>query len=305
MSELYTLDDLISRDRLDAGHDKPAKLAVIGHPVAHSSSPRMHQSALDALGIDARYVKIDVPPGHVAEAFARMKALGFLGCNVTVPHKLDALAACTDVHANARSLGAVNTVRFDENGTHGFNTDGPGFVRAIVEDFDFSLATFNVMIAGAGGGAGQAIATQCALQGVPRLVLVNRTLEKLEPLVERLRALGPTTEVIALAFDDPRLIALSQECDLIVNTTSVGLKEGEGSPLPSDCLRAGLCVYDTIYQPAVTPLLAAANAAGARVANGLSLLLHQGALAFQHWFPHTDPLPYMREALGMHASKTS
>lgn len=305
MSDLYTLDDLVSRDRLDAGHDKPAKLAVIGHPVAHSSSPRMHQPALDALGIDARYVKIDVPPGHVAEAFARMKALGFLGCNVTVPHKLDALAACTDVHANARSLGAVNTVRFDENGTHGFNTDGPGFVRAIVEDFDFSLATFNVMIAGAGGGAGQAIATQCALQGVPRLVLVNRTLEKLEPLVERLRALGPTTEVITLAFDDPRLVASSQECDLIVNTTSVGLKEGDGSPLPADCLRAGLCVYDTIYQPAVTPLLAAANAAGARVANGLSLLLHQGALAFQHWFPHTDPLPYMREALGMHAAKTN
>jgi shikimate dehydrogenase len=304
MSELYTLDDLISRDRLDAGHDKPARLAVIGHPVAHSSSPRMHQPALDALGIDARYVKIDVPPGHVAEAFARMKALGFYGCNVTVPHKLDALAACTDVHPDARSLGAVNTVRFDENGTHGFNTDGPGFVRAVVEDFDFTLATFNVMIAGAGGGAGQAIATQCALQGVPRLVLVNRTLEKLEPLVERLRALGPTTEVISLAFDDPRLIALSQESDLIVNTTSVGLKEGDGSPLPEDCLRAGLCVYDTIYQPAVTPLLAAASAAGARVANGLSLLLHQGALAFQHWFPHTDPLPYMREALGIHAAKT-
>ncbi|HEY8962047.1 MAG TPA: shikimate dehydrogenase [Luteolibacter sp.] len=305
MSELYTLDDLVSRDRLDAGHDKPAKLAVIGHPVAHSSSPRMHQPALDALGIDARYIKIDVPPGHVAEAFARMKALGFYGCNVTVPHKLDALVACTDVHPDARSLGAVNTVRFDETGTHGFNTDGPGFVRAVVEDFDFTLATFNVMIAGAGGGAGQAIATQCAIQGVPRLVLVNRTLEKLEPLVERLRALGPTTEVIALAFDDPRLIELSQESDLIVNTTSVGLKEGDGSPLPQDCLRAGLCVYDTIYQPAVTPLLAAADATGARIANGLSLLLHQGALAFQHWFPHTDPLPYMREALGMHAAKSN
>jgi len=305
MSELYTLDDLISRDRLDAGHDKPAKLAVIGHPVAHSSSPRMHQSALDALGIDARYIKIDVPPGHVAEAFARMKALGFYGCNVTVPHKLDALGVCTDVHPDARSLGAVNTVRFDETGTHGFNTDGPGFVRAIVEDFDFTLATFNVLVAGAGGGAGQAIATQCAIQGVPRLVLVNRTFEKLGPLVERLRALGPTTEVIALAFDDPRLVALSQESDLIVNTTSVGLKEGDGSPLPQDCLRAGLCVYDTIYQPAVTPLLAAANATGARVANGLSLLLHQGVLAFQHWFPHTDPLPYMREALGMQTARTS
>jgi shikimate dehydrogenase len=297
MSQLYTLDDLISRERLDAGYDKPAKLAVIGHPVVHSSSPRMHQPALDALGINARYVKIDVPPGQVAEAFARMKALGFIGCNVTVPHKLDALAACTDVHPSARSLGAVNTVRFDDNGTRGFNTDGPGFVRAIVEDFDTTLASFNVMVAGAGGGAGQAIATQCALQGVPVLVLVNRTLEKLGPLVERLRALGPTTQVIALSFDDPHLEEWSRRCGLIVNTTSVGLKEGDGSPLPAACLRPGLCVYDTIYQPAVTPLLAAANASGCRTANGLSLLLHQGSLAFQHWFPQNDPLPYMREAL--------
>jgi len=293
----FTLDDLLSRDRLDAGHDKPARLAVIGHPVAHSSSPRMHQAALDAAGIRARYVKVEVPPGRVEEALKRMRALDFIGCNVTVPHKFDALAACSVVHPEARALGAVNTVRFDSDGTHGFNTDGPGFVRAIVEDFEFPLSTFSVMIAGAGGGAGQAIATQCALQGVPTLVLVNRTLEKLGPLVERLRALGPTTEVIAVSFDDPDLEDLCQRCDLIVNTTSVGLKAGDPSPLPDVCLRPGLCVYDTIYQPPVTPLLAAANAAGARTANGLTLLLHQGVLAFQHWFPQTDPLPYMREAL--------
>lgn len=297
MSQIHTLNDLLSRELLDAGHDKPARLAVIGHPVAHSASPRMHQPALDAAGIDARYIKVEVPPGQVAEAFARMRALGFIGCNITVPHKFEALAACGDVHPEARALGAVNTVRFDEDTTRGFNTDGPGFVRAIADEFDFPLSTFSVMIAGAGGGAGQAIATQCALQGVPSLVLVNRTLDKLGPLVERLRALGPTTEVVALSFDDPALETHSQRCDLIVNTTSVGLKAGDGSPLPSGCLRPGLCVYDTIYQPPVTPLLREADKAGARTANGLSLLIHQGVLAFQHWFPQTDPLPFMREAL--------
>jgi shikimate dehydrogenase len=233
----------------------------------------------------------------VAEAFARMKALGFIGCNVTVPHKLDALAASTAVHPDARALGAVNTIRFEDAATHGFNTDGPGFVRAINEAFDSPLGTFAVMVAGAGGGAGQAIATQCAMQGVPKLVLVNRTLEKILPLVDRLRALGPTTEVVALAFDDPQLEAWSRRCGLLVNATSVGLKDGDGSPLPATCLRSGVCVYDTIYQPAVTPLLAAAQSVGANTANGLSMLLHQGALAFQHWFPQTDPMPYMREAL--------
>lgn len=302
MSQPYTLDDLLSRDRLDAGHSIPARLAVIGHPVAHSASPRMHQPALDAAGIEARYVAVDVPPGQVAEAFARMKALGFIGCNVTVPHKFDALACCTSVHPDARALGSVNTVRFEpDGGIQGFNTDGPGFVRAIVEAYGFSLSTFNVMIVGAGGGAGQAIAAQCAMQGVPSIVLVNRTVEKLEALEQRLRALGPTTEIIVRALDDPELEALSQRCDLIVNTTSLGLKEGDGSPLPANCLRPGICVYDTIYKPAVTPLLAAADLAGAQTANGLSLLLHQGVLAYQHWFPQTDPLPYMREALSQSA----
>ncbi len=297
MNDLFSFDDLLSRQILDAGHDKPARLAVIGHPVAHSSSPGMHQPALDAQGIDARYIKVDVPPGHVAEAFSRMKALGFIGCNVTVPHKFEALAACDHVHPEARSLGAVNTIRFDESGLHGFNTDGPGFVRAIAEDFGFPLSSFSVLIAGAGGGAGQAIATQCALQGVSRLVLVNRSLDKLGPLTERLRALGPTTDVSAMSFEDVELDAACLGCDLIVNTTSVGLKPDDGSPLPGHCLRSGLCVYDTIYRPAVTPLLAASKLAGARTANGLSMLLHQGVLAFQHWFPQTDPLAVMRQAL--------
>ena len=153
------------------------------------------------------------------------------------------------------------------------------------------------MIAGAGGGAGQAIATQCALQGVSRLVLVNRSLDKMGPLIERLRALGPATEVRAMSFEDAELEAACLGCDLIVNTTSVGLKPDDGSPMPEHCLRSGLCVYDTIYRPAVTPLLAASKLAGARTANGLSMLLHQGVLAFQHWFPQTDPLAIMRQAL--------
>ena len=133
-----------------------------------------------------------------------MRALGFIGCNVTVPHKLDALENCTDVHPDARALGAVNTVRFDADATRGFNTDGPGFARAIEDDFGVPLASLKVAIAGAGGGAGQAIATQCVLLGVEKLVLVNRTVEKLGPLVERLQDLGSATEIVPLSFDDRR-----------------------------------------------------------------------------------------------------
>lgn len=298
MKPVYTLEDLVSRETLDAGADKPARLAILGWPVAHSASPRMHQPALDANGIDARYIRLEVEPGKIPAAFARMRSLGFIGCNVTVPHKLDALANCDEVHPDARALGAVNTVRFDEDATRGFNTDGPGFARAIEDDFHVKLGDLKVAIAGAGGGAGQAIATQCVLLGVPKLVLVNRTVEKLGPLVERLKALGSATQIVALSFEDASLAGHCQSCDLMVNTSSVGLKPGDPSILPSACLLPRHFVYDTIYQPPVTPLLALAETAGCRTANGFSMLLHQGALAFQHWFPQTDPLAVMRAALG-------
>lgn len=296
MKEVYTLEDLASRELLDAGASKPARLAVIGHPIAHSASPKMHQAALDALGKNLRYIRLDIEPGQVGEAFARMRALGFIGCNVTVPHKLEAMVNC-EVHPDAKALGAVNTIRFDDDATRGFNTDGPGFARAIEDDFGVKFGSLKVAIAGAGGGAGQAIATQACMVGVPELILINRTAEKLKPLAERLEALFPDTEIKVLTFEDGLLFEYCLESDLIVNTSSVGLKPGDPSILPLDCLKAVHLVYDTIYQPPVTPLLAFAIQEGCRTSNGLSMLINQGALAFQHWFPGTEPLPIMKKAM--------
>ena len=297
MKRVHTIEDLVTRDMLDDGFSKPAKLAVLGWPVAHSASPQMHQPALDALGIDARYIRLEVQPGGILEAFARMRALGFVGCNVTVPHKFDALAHCDEVHPDATALGAVNTVRFDPDATRGFNTDGPGFARAIEEDFGASLAGLRVAIAGAGGGAGQAIASQCALSGVAKLVLINRSLEKLAPMIAKLKESGVAADMLALSFDDSSLAEECLNCDLIVNTSSVGLKEGDPSILGAACLKPGQMVYDTIYQPRVTPLLALAADRDCRTSNGLSMLLHQGVLAFRHWFPQSNPLEVMRAAL--------
>ncbi|MFU8894199.1 MAG: shikimate dehydrogenase [Luteolibacter sp.] len=300
MKSVFSIDDLISRETLDAGASKPARLAVIGHPVAHSASPGMHQPALDTLGIDARYIRLEIRPGDVATAFARMRALGFIGCNVTVPHKLEAMAACGEIHPDARSLGAVNTVRFDDDGvTRGFNTDGPGFARAIDDLFSTPLSTLRVAVLGAGGGAGQAIATTCAMHRVPHLVIVNRSADKLDALMPRLRAHAPQSEIAAATFDDPRLPGLVSACDLVVNATSVGLKPGDPPVVPAECLRTGQFVNDTIYQPAVTPLMELASSLGCHTANGLPLLLHQGILAFQHWFPGTQPDAPMRAALGL------
>ncbi|MBB5351599.1 shikimate dehydrogenase [Haloferula luteola] len=269
-----------------------ARLAVIGKPIAHSLSPRMHQPALDEAGIDARYIALEIEPGQVGEAFARMRELGFIGCNVTVPHKFDALAACGEIDDTARDLGAVNTVRFDPDATRGTNTDGIGFEHAVRETLGLSLPGLAVMIVGAGGGAGGAIAAHCARTGVSRLILANRTLSKIEALAQQLRDRHPGLQIETVAAEEISAPA----ADLLVNTTSLGLKDGDPSPFPVQLLTPQLAVFDTIYQP--TALIRAAQAVGAPHAQGNLMLLHQGIAAFHYWFPDTNPESAMRSGLG-------
>ena len=294
--DLYTLDSLSSREVLDAGHAKPARLAVIGYPVAHSLSPRMHQPALDEAGIDARYIKLEVEPDCVAKAFARMRELGFIGCNVTVPHKFEALAACDALDAGAEEMGAVNTVRFEADMTKGFNTDGYGFEEAVRETLGLPLEGTSVMILGAGGGAGGAIAMHCARQRVARLILVNRSLEKIEELASRIHRHHGNVGIVTVGLDESGLAKLAEGAALIVNTSSLGLKEEDPSPLAPECFTARHAVYDTIYRPD-TAFQQAARAAGARVGTGQAMLLHQGVKAFQIWFPGSDPVASMRSGL--------
>jgi len=297
---VHTLNDLSSRNLLDAGHTKPARLAVIGHPVAHSASPRMHQPALDEAGIDARYIALYIEPGQIVEAFKRMRDLGFIGCNVTVPHKFDALAACDEIDDAARDLGAVNTIRFDPDATRGSNTDGYGFEHAVKESLNFDLTGKSVLIVGAGGGAGGAIASHCVRSGVARLILVNRTLSKIEALAQRLA--NSKTEIITLSSESmsgPANLALAHSSDLLVNTASLGLKKDDPSPLPEVCFAPSHAVFDTIYEPPRTSFLRAAEAAGVRTANGTGMLLHQGVRAFEIWFPGSTPTEAMRRGLGI------
>jgi shikimate dehydrogenase len=201
-------------------------------------------------------------------------------------------------------LGAVNTVSFDGGRVRGDNTDGPGFVRAIREEFNVDLPDLRVLIVGAGGGAGKAISTQCAREGCEKLILVNRSVDKVRELAANLhgyfqsdRLEGPGSRLVALGLDDPRLREEAASADLLVNLSSLGLKHGDPSPLPENCFKAYHLVYDSIYQPPRTRFLKAAAEAGARVANGNSLLIHQGALAFEIWFAADAPLAAMRRGL--------
>ncbi len=293
MRDVYTLENLAETASLE----KPARLAVLGDPVSHSASPRLHQPALDAEGIAASYIRFEVPTGAIAEAFAAMKELGFFGCNVTVPHKFEAMAHCDTIATGARTLGAVNTVIFRDGQTHGENTDGPGISAAISDEFKCALGDLEMVLFGAGGGAGQAIAMQCALEKVKSLTLVNRSIEKIEAIAKRVSEISPETKIRPITFTDADLVGLCHEAELLIQTTSLGLKPGDPAVVPDECFLPHHSVYDTIYKPAETPFLRSAKKKGCRTANGTSLLIHQGEIAFRHWFPDTNPLPLMRAAM--------
>ena len=298
MKDVYTLADLRDWRVATADCEPPLRLAVIGDPVAHSASPPMHNAALAALGIHARYTRIHITPPELNEALSLLHRAGFIGINCTIPHKPGVLAAVDEADDAARRVGGVNTVVVNLGGKlSGFSTDGPGFLLAVRESFDVELSKLRVMILGAGGGAGRAIAMQCAAENCPALMLINRSLEKLEPVLEDIAAIYPFDRVASGDFADIFLRTGLASSDLVVNCTALGMKKSDRSPIPAKLLASHHLLYDTIYTGRRTPFLAAGDTAGARGANGLSMLLHQGALSFKIWFQRDPPVEEMRRAL--------
>ena len=192
----------------------------------------------------------------------------------------------------------MNTVVVGKNGKlRGFSTDGPGFSRAVRESFGVELRDLRVLVLGAGGGAGRAITMQCAGEQCPALTLLNRSLDKLEPLLDDVAKIYPFDRVASGDLSDLFLRIGLANSDLIVNCTALGMKPGDPSPAPAKLLKASHLIYDTIYVGHRTPLLTAGDAVGAKGANGLAMLLHQGALSFKIWFDREPPLEVMRAAL--------
>ena len=309
MKELYTIEDLRSWPASTAGEQPPIRLAVLGDPVAHSASPAMHNAALEKCGIEARYTRIQIRPEELKEAFALLPKQSFIGVNCTIPHKAGALRLVNRADDHARRIGVVNTVFVEGNELVGFNTDGPGLVRAVRAEFGLDLRDLRVLVLGAGGGAGRAIAMQCGIENCERLVLVNRTLDKaralaaeLAPMFRAPRVSGPGERLEVAPWDESILRAQLAQTDLVIHCTPIGLKRTDPSPLSSAILQPHLMIYDTVYTTSRTKLMLAADEVGARAANGLSMLLYQGALAFEIWFDRPAPIEAMRAALLRHAT---
>jgi shikimate dehydrogenase len=269
-------------------------VGIFGSPIKHTASPAMHNAAFGAFEMNWAYLAFHVDPQNLRTALRGASDMGLVGINLTIPHKIMALDCIDDVDAEARKLGAVNTVSMEKGKLRGSNTDGYGFLKAIKEDFNLSIKGKRVLVLGA-GGAGRGIAVKCALDGAAKVIVANRTLSKIEPIAQEIHS--TKTEFLALKLAGEDIRKVIHEVDLVVNATSVGLQEGDSLGLGADLFSPRLHVYDTIYRPAETELLRVAESAGAKVANGLSMLLHQGAKAFEIWTKRKAPLAVMRRAL--------
>ena len=305
-TDRYTLADLERWSEVTNDVDPPIRLGVFGDPVAHSLSPQMQNAALHAFEINAQYARFHIRVSELRSALRFVRELDFVGINLTVPHKTAGLTQIDVADESANRCGAVNTVSLRDKKLIGSNTDAEGFSRAVRSQFSIDLRDLRVMILGAGGGTGHAIAWQCALENCERLVMVNRTAAKASAIVERLRrffaeprVLGPVARLEAVPWDETAIRAQLTNIDLIVNTTPLGMNPSDPAPIPARLLAPHHIVFDCVYRPSKTALLRAAEEAGARGANGLSMLLHQGALSFSIWFNREAPIEAMRSAIAL------
>jgi shikimate dehydrogenase len=262
--------------------------AVIGHPVAHSLSPALHNAAFRAAGVDWVYVALTVAPGDAIRALDAMRAFDLGGLSVTMPHK-EAMAVAVDVCAPAAlALDSVNTVvRLDDGRLEGHSTDGAGFVASLRES-GCDPTGRRVLVVGAGAAA-RSVIDALARQRAAQIVVVNRSPERARQAAELAGVLGSVGQIEQVV-----------DADIVVNATSIGMgssaQMGGECAVPAHLLRASHVVADLVYHPLETPLLAAARAAGAHVIDGLGMLVHQAALQQQLWLGALPDTTVMRAA---------
>jgi shikimate dehydrogenase len=262
-------------------------VGIIGWPVTHSLSPAIHNAAFAAAGLNMAYVPLPVPPDSLPSALAGLAGLGFVGANVTMPHKIEAAQMVGHLSDDAKTLDAVNTIVVAEDGLRGDNTDAGGFARFLTLDAGFDAVGSATLVVGAGGAA-RAVALALAREGAESVTIAARDSEKAVPIVEMLGALPVESSVVSMDA------ARACRADLIVNATPIGEDASSLPPLPS--LRAGMIVVDLLYHPQMTPLQEVASAAGAVSFGGLGMLLRQAELSFERWTGVEAPYEVMVEA---------
>jgi shikimate dehydrogenase len=269
-------------------------VGLIGHPVEHSLSPAMHNSAFAVLGLNWCYLPLPVLPEQLGEAVAGLRALGFVGANVTVPHKQAVMPYLDEVTPEAQAIGAVNAIVVRE-GFIGYNTDWQGFLTALSEG-GFDPQDKRAVVLGAGGAARAVVYALAHARA--QVTVLNRTPARAQALVQDFSPLFPSRSLASFPFTPQTLEVQTTEAHLLVNTMPVGMwPEVDQSPWPEDLAFPGhLTVFDLVYNPRQTKLLQQARAVGAKGIGGLGMLVHQGAAAFGLWTGEKAPVETMYEA---------
>lgn len=270
---------------------------IIGHPVEHSLSPSMHNNAFEKVGLDCVYLAFDITPGNLGDAVRGIKSLGIKGINVTIPHKQAIVNLVDEIDDDAMLVGAVNTVNNEKGKLVGYNTDVGGFLRAVKDDFDFIPTGKKIFLVGAGGAARAVIVGLCNNKA-SEIVIVNRTLSKAEDLAGEFGHHYPSTKLRAVSLKDKDNVSKEiKKSELLVNTSSAGMKGDNPLNLPLGLLPKGACVYDLVYEPALTPLVKDARDLNLSSQSGISMLLYQGVDAFEIWTGKKAPVEVMKKSL--------
>ncbi len=259
---------------------KTQMVGIIGYPVKHSLSPAMHNAEFRELGLDYVYLAWEVAGTALGDAVRGLQSLGAVGFNVTVPYKQAVVTHLDSLAEEAKLIGAVNTVRFEDGRAMGYNTDADGWREDI--EGEISLRGAIVCIIGAGGAA-RAVAVGACQGGAAGVVVCNRRRETAEALCELLRHFFPHVDVRCSSLCGDACRELVRSAEIVVNATPVGMASKGGTPVPAQWLLPKHFVYDTIYAPAETELLREARERGCRVRNGIGMLVRQGAKAFELW----------------------
>ncbi|MEM8876333.1 MAG: shikimate dehydrogenase [Pseudomonadota bacterium] len=257
---------------------------VIGHPISHSRSPALHSHWLARHRISGRYEAINIAPDDLAQFIADLRKNGYVGGNVTLPHKETVAGLVDEQDDSAIQIGAVNTLWFDDDRLIGGNTDGFGFVANLDDqapNWDEAGTQATALILGAGGAA-RAVAVALAQRRIGRIAIANRTVERAEAICNHCADLFPATTFQSSPWQD-RTELLAQT-GILVNTTSLGMAGQATLDLSLDRLHPQTVVNDLVYNPLETNLLAGARARGNRIVDGLGMLLHQAAPGFERWF---------------------
>ncbi|WP_248926796.1 shikimate dehydrogenase [Paenibacillus hamazuiensis] len=265
---------------------------VFGDPVRHSKSPIMLNRAFREAGLNAAYAAFHILPGTLKDAVSGIRALGFRGVNVTIPHKVELMSYLDEIDEGAREIGAVNTVVNDGGRLIGYNTDGIGYVRSLKEETGIDLRGKRVLMLGAGGAA-RGVGYALAKDGAARIWIANRTREK---AVELADYLARHTEARGIGMDE--VAGIVGEVDLIVNNTSVGMHPNVNEvPMDTSLLGERHVVSDLVYNPLITKFLNDAKARGAVIHGGLGMFIYQGAYAFEYWTGLPAPIAAMRDVV--------